>query len=75
MEMTNIELSDVELGAVSGGDYSFWPSAPSKETVQKISTVSAAVSVAVAAPAATFTAAAAGTGAVLAVGAYTLLNN
>ena len=47
--MTNIdcnELSDVELGAVSGGVYSFWPSAPSKQTVEAISTVTAVVATA-----------------------------
>ena len=52
-EMTNIDsnaLSDVELGAVSGGDYSFWPSAPSQSTVQKINAVGTAAAVVAAAP-------------------------
>ncbi len=54
-EMTNIdskanELSDVELGAVSGGNYTFLPSAPSKETVQNISAVVGAVAGLVAGP-------------------------
>jgi hypothetical protein len=45
-EMTNIvskELSADELEAVSGGDYSFMPSAPSKQTVQTIGAVVGAV--------------------------------
>ncbi len=44
--MRNIDCNELtanELEAVSGGEYSFWPSAPSKETVQKISAVAGAV--------------------------------
>jgi bacteriocin-like protein len=37
------ELSTNELEAVSGGDYSFMPSAPSKQTVQTIGAVVGAV--------------------------------
>ena len=41
--MTNIELSDVELGAVSGGDFTITVPTPSASTAGKTNTVVGAV--------------------------------
>ena len=41
--MTNIELSDVELGAVSGGDFTITVPTPSASTGEKANMVAGAV--------------------------------